>query len=279
MRRLALLGGAELTRGGVWDSQADEIWTLNWFYLYDWVPRIDRLFEMHPIWLYGNDDREEWIKPRKHWEWLQTADVDYPIYMLRDLPQVPNCVPYPLDWVSETLFGERLTKGQQRRDFFSSSFDYLMALAICEGWDVIELYGFEMGSDTEYRYQREGAAFFIGQAIARGIEVILPAKSVLLRSRKYGYEGAEMIYRQDIERIKDQWAERYKEQTALVQYFEGRMAERPNKKNAEALQKARDQSLIAFGGLHLVKYQLEFIDMEEPELEIPEAFGSVKVKG
>lgn len=277
MRRLALLGGAERTRGGVFDSQADEVWTLNWFYRYDWVPRIDRLFDMHPLWLYIGSGKAEWRKPEEHWEYLHQK-LGYPVYMLKQIPEIPNCIAYPINGVVAELFGSRLRQGKRPKDFFSSSFDYMMALAICEGWDVIELYGFEMGSDTEYRYQREGAAFFIGQAIARGIEVILPEKTVLLRSRRYGYDGAEMIYRQDIERIKDQWERKYRDSAALVQYYEGRLSENPENGNAAKHQKARDDALVASGGLQLAEFMLKHIDLEEPELEIRPPFESIGVK-
>jgi hypothetical protein len=277
MRRVALLGGAEETRAGVAQSKADEIWTLNWSYLYDYVPRIDRLFEMHPVWLYATTDKEEWAKPRKHWDWLRTQPRDYPVYMLRHIPEVINCISYPIDEISAYLFGDLLSRGGQAQDFFSSSFDYMMALAIYEGWDVIELYGFEMGSLTEYRYQREGAAFFIGQAIARGIRVEMPRKSVLLRARRYGYEGGQMIFRQDLELIHGKWQERHRDAMARVQYYEGRMSENATDENADKLRLAREDALISSGGLQLLEYQIRFIDLEEPELELKNGLAIIGV--
>lgn len=277
MRRVALLGGAEKTRTGVADSNADEIWTLNWSYLYDYVPRIDRLFEMHPVWLYALTDNEEWAKPRKHWDWLRTQPRDYPVYMLKHIPEVINCLRYTIEEISEYLFGGCMRRGGRPQDFFSSSFDYMMGLAIYEGWDVIELYGFEMGSITEYRYQREGAAFFIGQAIARGIQVELPKKSVLLRARRYGYEGGQMIFRQDLELLHNKFTDRHRDAMARVQYYEGRMAEKPDDENAEKLRLAREDALISSGGLQLLEYQIRFIDLEEPELEIKNPMVTIGV--
>lgn len=277
MRRVALLGGAEETRGGIADSKADEIWTLNWSYLYDYVPRIDRLFEMHPVWLYAFTDKEEWAKPRRHWRWLQTEPRSYPVYMLEHLPQVINCVRYPIEDVTERLFGDLLRRGGIVQDFYSSSFDYMMALAIYEGWDVIELYGFEMGSVTEYRYQREGAAFFVGQAVARGIQVEMPRKSVLLRARRYGYEGGQMIFRQDLELLHGKWAEKSRDAMARVQYYEGRMAENPTSENADKLRLAREDALITSGGLQLLEYEIRHIDLEEPELVIKNPLIKISV--
>ena len=277
MRRVALLGGAEETRNGVADSKADEIWTLNWSYLYDYVPRIDRLFEMHPIWLYSTTDKEEWLKPRKHWDWLRHEPKEYPVYMLKHIPEVINCISYPIDEISDYLFGNLLSRGENTQDFFSSSFDYMMGMAIYEGWDIIELYGFEMGSLTEYRYQREGAAFFIGQAIARGIQVELPKKSVLLRARRYGYEGGQMIFRQDLELIHNKWQERHRDSMARIQYYEGRMSENPSDENSEKLRLAQEDALITSGGLQLLEYQIRHIDLEEPELEIKNPMMTIGV--
>ncbi len=276
MRRLALLGGAEETRGGVWDSQADEIWTVNWFYLYDWVPRVDRLFEMHPVWLFTYNEQAEWQKPRDHWQYLHQP-LPYPVYMLADIPEIPACIRYPIEDVTAYLFGERLIKGRNLQDFYTSSFDYMMALAIHEKWDVVELYGFEMGSLTEYRYQREGGAFFIGQAVARGIQVILPEKSVLLRARRYGYEGGQMIFRQDLERLHDKWEEKHRDATGRVQYWEGRCAGNDDENAHEQLRLAREDALITSGGLQLLNYEIRFIDLEEPEISIINPMMSIPI--
>ena len=272
MRTLALLGGAETTRGQVWTSQAEEIWTMNWNYLYEWVPRIDRLFEMHPVWLYARTEKKEYVKPRRHWKWLHEPR-DYPADMLQEIPAIPRCVRYPIEQVTAALFGEALQRDGQLFDLFTSSFDYMLALAIYEGWDVIELYGLEMGSDTEYRYQREGAAFWIGQAVARGIKVKLPRGSVLLRQKKYGYEGGQMIFRQDIERMLQKVQEKKRDALARLQHVEGQMAavQAQNGELAELeakRQEYRDDALVASAGEQMLIFQLREIDLEEVELEL-----------
>lgn len=278
MKTVAFIGGAEETRGGHAQSSADEFWTLNWSYKYPWLKKpITRLFEMHPIWLYAEaPEKDEWRKPRQHWEWLQEGEKGYPIYMLADIPQVPSCVRYPIEDVSEHIFGERLIYGKNPHDFFTSSFDYMLALAIYEGFDVVELYGFEMGSVTEYRYQREGAAFFIGAAVSRGITVTRPEGSVLLRAKRYGFEGGQMIFRQDLERLLVHWKQKHERAFAQLQYYEGKIAAiNENGKDPDALleastemQKVRDKVLITSGGLQLLEYEIGHIDLEEPELKI-----------
>ena len=280
MRSVALLGGAETTRGACKDSRADEFWTINWAYKYDWVPRIDRLFEMHPIWLYQNTvDKPEWRKPREHWEWLK-QEHPYPVYMLRDLPGVPSCVRYPIEAVTEDIFGRRLLRNEEPSDFYTSSLDYLMGLAIHEKWDVIELYGFEMGSATEYRYQREGATFFIGVALGRDITVKRQPNSVLLRAKRYGYEGGQMIFRQDLEQAFNKYAEMRRDLMAKLQHMEGQAAACKDdvpQELAQALQSARDMAAIAAGAYQAVEYLIRHVDLEEPEIELTNPFEILKL--
>lgn len=265
MRRVALVGGAEKTRGGISNSRADEIWTVNWSYKYDWIPRIDRLFEMHRIWLMLND-RPEYVKVKAHWEWLQKHE-GYPVYMIKDVSEIPACVPYPLEEVCADLFGGHLIRGSKAAELFGSSFDYMLALAIHEGFEVIELHGMEMGSDTEYRYQRETAGLFVGMALARGIRVELPGNSILLRSKKYGYEGSQMIFRQDLERILTNMKQKHADSMAVLQYYEGQASQKPTDEILQRLQDARDDALIASASEQVVTYLIREIDLEEPEYE------------
>jgi hypothetical protein len=286
--KLALLGGADSTRGAAVESKADEIWTLNWFYLYDWVPRIDRLFEMHPIWLYGQTGKPEHQKIYDHWKWLKQSKKPYPVYMLTDLAAVPSCVRYPIEEVTRVVFGNLLSRGETPSSFYSSTVDYMLALAIYEkitgitDWSEIELYGIEMGSMTEYRYQREGSAFFIGRAIGAGIRITLPSISILLRSKKYGYEGSQMIFRQDIERMLAQFEQKRLEAAARLQHAEGRLSvivETGTKDEIfaanQACTRARDDLMVASGAEQTVIYQLREIDLEEPELTLESPIANV----
>lgn len=273
MKTVALVGFAETTRGAVVNSKADEIWTLNWGYNYKFIPRIDRLFEMHPIWAFQKSPKPEYIKPRLHWKWLHKPRA-YPVYMLREFPDIPLCKAFPVQEVTEDLFGNKLMKGGDPTSFYSSSFDYMLALAIHEGFECIEIYGFEMGSVTEYRYQREGAALFIGLAMGRGIRVEIQPNSVLLRGRKYGYEGGQMIFRQDLERALHGVVKEKIEALALLQHLEGQVNHAVEIGSADVedltqkLQAARDDALIASASEQTLVYLIREIDLEEVELEL-----------
>jgi len=305
--KIALVGGAKSTRGAVHFSKADEIWTPNWSYKYDYVPRIDRLFEMHPIWLYADTDLEVWAKPREHWEWLQ-QEHPFPIYMLKEHPSVPASVRYPIEDVVRKIFPHLKRYNWEKEEylparFFTSSFDYMLGLAILnqEEWDItdIEAFGIEMGADTEYRYQKYGANFFLGYAAASGINITMPHNSVLTKSKLYGYEGAQMIFRTDLERYLIMYNNMRKEYVSVLNHMEGQHdeMERTLKENfakfgqndqrtidaaarleehRKTIQRQRDMVSIAAGAFQCTKYLIDEVDLEVPTGELQNIWQEVK---
>ena len=289
MKTVAICGFASTTRDGVRRSKADEIWSLNWVYNYDFLPRIDRLFEMHPIWLQAKNKKPDYEKPRKHWVWLQEQHP-FPIYMLEHRPEVPACVVYPLDKISRELFGDRLVKGKKPLRVFGSSMDYMTALAIYEGFERIEYYGVEMGSMTEYSYQRESLMLFFGMALSRGIEIITPSDSILLSKTKlYMYEGGQMIYRQDLERLHNMAVQAEADELAKLQYMQGRLSNvvemelmykdpATRAKLEQETQEQRDRYIYAEALKHSFEYALREIDGEEvTEIKIEDPIKAVKI--
>lgn len=277
-RSVALYGFAPATREGIWQSKADEIWSIVWAYKYD-IPRLDRILEMHPIWMQARSQKPEYIKAREHWDWLK-QNTTYPVYMMDARPEVPRAIRYPLEAV------QKLVPPARRRKVLSSSFDYLIALAVLEGFHRIEAYGFEMGSDTEYRYQREGAAYWIGYCDAAGIELVLPENTRLLSSRLYGYEGGSMIYRQDLERMRTTRERQKVEGFSKLSFLEGRLheilkAHGQDSDEFREAQKAWDSQyrlcLVISGALQECEYYLKEIDLEEPDTELTDPVGFVEV--
>jgi len=122
-----------------------------------------------------------------HYDWLR-KNHDRPIYMLFDYPEIPNCSVYPLGDVSEQFFSN-LRVGKKGLQYFSSSFAYMVALALHEDFDRIEVYGFEMSADDEYAPQKAGAEFWLGVLTGMGKELYLPPDSQLLWGPLYGYQG------------------------------------------------------------------------------------------
>ncbi len=58
-------------------------------------------------------------------------------------------------------------------DYFSSSVDYAIALAIYERFKAIHLYGCNMIKGSEYSFQKPGVDFWCGMAKGRGVKVIV----------------------------------------------------------------------------------------------------------
>jgi hypothetical protein len=278
VKSVALYGFASVSRDGVWHSSADEIWSIAWAYKYN-VPRLDLLLEIHPIWYQATSQLPEYQKVRDHWEWLKQNQT-IPVYMTEARPEVPACVVYPLAEVQKLVAPARCHK------VFTSSFDFLMGLAILKGFDRIEVYGFEMGSETEYRYQREGAAYWIAQADARGIEVILPEKTALLKNKIYMLEGGAMIYRQDLERHLENLTQQHRDAAARLAHIEGQLhaLKEMQADNATMIPVADEWDkqyrimLVTSGAKQEIEFLLKEIDLEQPDMEFIDPYERIGIK-
>jgi hypothetical protein len=135
------------------------------------LPRVDAWFEVHGNLLWPENQAYgapyiEWLKQQK-----------FPIYM-HDQSVVPNALTFPMaELVKE--FGKY---------FFTSSFAWMMALAMHKGAKEIALYGIDMASRDEYILQRPGFFFFRHIAEQRGIKVSAPHESDIMQPPGlYGY--------------------------------------------------------------------------------------------
>lgn len=156
MERWGISNLAHLRYGGHFDN-----WT-RWFDLHR-TPRIRRR------------------RPQTY-AWYTQQDGRRPIYLLDVDPGIPGCVAYPRDAI--------LARFQTRR--CASSFDWMFALAIDEGFERIELCWCRMRDTEEYAKQVPSANYWIGRAEERGIEVVIHGDSALQPAdRLYGYETAQ----------------------------------------------------------------------------------------
>jgi hypothetical protein len=110
--------------------------------------------------------------------------------MMDVYPDIPGSVRYPIEEILDML---PVFRGDEKNKFLSSSFDYSMAMAIREQPDKIMIIGYDMGTETEYRYQREGLSFWSGVCAGRGIELWIPEEASFLNSKLYGYEKAHYV--------------------------------------------------------------------------------------
>lgn len=184
-KKVCIVGFASTSRGQVpWAEPGWEFWGCNEGYVQEF-PVIDRWFQIHPFISFSRADNPS---DPKHFEWLKERHP-FEIYMQKWFPFVPSSVQYPLEEY-QILYG---------RKYFRSSFDYMMAMAIAEGYKEIGVFGFEMASGTEYAHQRPSAEYWIGIAEGMGIKIREPENWNLLRGSLYGFEDNSVGFRQQLE--------------------------------------------------------------------------------
>jgi len=206
---VALVGFAQTSRDQApWDDPDTEIWCLNETYVPGFIKRSTRWFQMHTR---TNFSRSNNLSDPDHYKWLQ-EEHGFPIYMQHHYKEIPDSVRYPLNEVIDNVIGLR---------YSTSTFGYMMALAIYEGFERIELYGFEMRADTEYFYQRPNAEYMIGVAMGKGIEVYLPPRCNLLSGTLYGYEKMSIGFRQGLELQKQQLMDNQVAEAATLHRMDG----------------------------------------------------------
>lgn len=168
-RKIAIIGKCSSTRSDApIDDPSWEVWGLAW----DPLPVCHRYFEIHANWrnFRGNPEDAE-----VHRRWMMGLGV--PVYMREIEHDIPSSVAYPFDAV-----GKCVGKSTAGFPYIESSIAVMLALAIHEGADRIGVWGVDMGTTTEYAYQRPNMEYLIGLARGKGIAVWTPPQSSLLSS-------------------------------------------------------------------------------------------------
>lgn len=151
--KIALVGTAPSGEQAPFDDKSWEIWGVGTRAPY--VSRLDRQFELHRLDGEGVEWATEWRSLLK--EWCKGVEIMM-LYPEKDLGKVTE---YPHERIT-ARFGTY---------FMTSSFAWMMALAIDEGATDIALYGVDMEYGTEYSHQRTGLRHFIDLAKVLGIKV------------------------------------------------------------------------------------------------------------
>lgn len=159
-----------------------EVWGLN--QLYQIWPEISdrwtRWFEMHDF-----DFMKKW-KPA-YIDWL--AKQTRPIYMQKHHPEIPASVEYPRAEINAFL-GQRFGFSH---DYFTSSFSYMLAVALHEHFEKVGLYGIGLIEDGECIYERAGLEYLVGIAQGSGVSVTFGKASPMLKiAYVYGYTEPRM---------------------------------------------------------------------------------------
>lgn len=174
--------GAGWTWGVVPPLDPDaETWGTNnvmWARYSGVVPRWDRWFDLHPT---------AHIQARRPeaYRWYTEQDGTRPIYQWAVNPEIPGSRAYPKDAILQT-FSEH---GHVERDFWGS-ISWMLALAIAEGYERIELFWFALMNDT-YTKQVPSTRYWIGQARGRGVQVVIHGESML--KPQQGLYGCEEL--------------------------------------------------------------------------------------
>lgn len=163
-KKLALLGCSKSYKKAPFDDESYEIWSLNEFD----APRYERMFELHPMEVQNEAELEFLLNCEK------------PVYVLEETPLVPTGIVYPKDEILKQPWAD---------EYFCCTFAYQIALAIYEGFEVIELWGMnaEEGSPRERTIESANIQWWLAIAKGKGIEVVW--KEHPKRNRYlYGYE-------------------------------------------------------------------------------------------
>lgn len=101
--------------------------------------------------------------------YYQTKADGRPIYFLRAQPDVPTSLAFPFKAIQATF-----ATAKRPNRYFTCSVCWLIAFAILEGFQRIELWGFEL-RDTKpgsaFAWERPCVAYWIQMAQSRGVDV------------------------------------------------------------------------------------------------------------
>lgn len=117
-------------------------------------------------------------RPLDHEEFLATCGI--PVYMQDVDSAIPTSVRYPIEDVVGKLGG-----------YLTSTAALMIALALYEGVDRLQLLGIYMKTGSEYATQRPSVEYLLGAARALGVEVVLPVGCDLAQAPLYAYSEFE----------------------------------------------------------------------------------------
>jgi hypothetical protein len=182
-KEVCIFGYAEETRSLVNDLPPEvEVWGINMANMFAKKgTNFTRWIQIHPRdWAsQGQPPTGYWGRPKAHFNYLKNFKGD--VVMSYNEPDIPNCKVFPF---------ERLKK-KFSSEYYTSSFAYLAALAIDEGYDKVYFYGVNLTAIDEYIHQKAGLEYFIGMMHAKGIEVEIPDGSGLLTAPNYGVNSKD----------------------------------------------------------------------------------------
>ena len=182
--KVCIVGFADGHRASApFDDPDMEMWGINRLHAVLPDKTWDRWFEIHDLEKFYADDAE-------HQTFLKNAK--FPVYIRRQDHRVAKEWGLNAEAFPHTELVDRFAP------YFTNTVSWLIALAIVMDFEEIHIYGVDMAQDTlqhaEYRQQRPSCEWLIGYAQGKGITVVMPPGSDLLKaSHLYGFDSPQHL--------------------------------------------------------------------------------------
>jgi SAM-dependent methyltransferase len=185
-----------ITRGmGGRHKYSDETWVIN---AYGDVLAHDRVFHMDDVRIQQiRADAEPDSNIAAMLEWLKKHPG--PIVTSRAHPDYPGLVEFPLEEVVNEF----------DHSYFNNTAAYAVAYAIHIGVEKLSLFGMDFTYPNAHDAEKGRACveYWLGQAVARGVKIVIPKTSTLLDAlntpaeRFYGYDTVDLAFKREGGRI------------------------------------------------------------------------------
>jgi hypothetical protein len=186
----------------------DETWVIN---AYGDVLAHDRVFHMDDVRIQQiRADAEPDSNIAAMLQWLRQHPG--PVVTSRAHPDFPGLVEFPLEAVVN----------QFDHAYFNNTAAYAVAYALHIGVKKLSLFGMDFTYPNAHDAEKGRACveYWVGQAVARGVKIVIPKTSTLLDAlndqaeRFYGYDTVDLKFRREAGRIVVEKAERTQLPTA-----------------------------------------------------------------
>jgi hypothetical protein len=182
-KKTVIIHGKKVTHSSPRDRwPGAELWGVtrcNVVFWHESLANWSRWFDIHPV-QSAPHHRGILAKRPEAWAWYRKQDTTRPIYLLEPHPDVPASVAFPRQWVQDTLKTSR----------FTVSVDWMIGLALCEGFERIVLNGIGTRFEADYQFAHQGILYWIGRAQGAGVDVVIEGPSCYAEpALVYGYEA------------------------------------------------------------------------------------------
>lgn len=186
-KKCCIVGFAPSWEIAPYKEKGIDFWGINELYLNLKKHKIDTPFA---AWFEVHDIEKSPSKQKKqHQDFLKTCKI--PLVTQKHWDKYPSSIAYPVDYVVN-FFNRNFIIDAENTGFsdYSNQISWMIALAICLGYEEIMVYGVDMAQDSEYRFQRASCQFFLGYGLGAGIKIRIPAACELLKAGAlYGFQS------------------------------------------------------------------------------------------